>query len=239
MSQSPYTMHYFPPTRLLDSLLEKKVFPKYGGLAGKHVLDAASGEGYHSERFRNAGAEVFPIDLSPSPQKNASKADVTALPFPDESFDFVFSSQLLEHLSPEDFGKALSEYKRVLRPEGRIILTVPLKGPLGYWASDIGHSGPEKHRNTFRTGDDFDRLAGAYLEKDASFGYQGIAGTVLMASLMGAHRLVSGKNHSSQGEICSPPKIYKSAFERALPFLEKESIETRNPQAYCYIGRKL
>jgi|GEM_PF-6364929 len=231
-------MHYFPPTRLLGSLLEKEIFPKYGGLAGKRILDAASGEGYHSDCFRDAGAEVFPIDLSPSPQRNASKADVTALPFPGRSFDFVFSSQLLEHLPFEDFGKALSEYGRVLRPEGRIILTVPLKGPLGYWASDIGHAGPEKHRNTFETGADFDRLAGAYLEKDESFGYQGFAGTVLMASLMGAHRILSGKSHSSQGEILPPPEIYKRAFESVLPLLEKESASAKNPQAYCYVGKK-
>lgn len=42
-----------------------------------------------------------------------------------ESFDVVFASNLLEHLSREEIRAALSEFHRVLRPDGRLILVQP------------------------------------------------------------------------------------------------------------------
>ncbi len=52
------------------------------------------------------------------------QVDIQLLPFPDEQFDFVFASHVLEHI-PED-GKALSEIHRILKPNGIAILPVPI-----------------------------------------------------------------------------------------------------------------
>jgi hypothetical protein len=56
-------------------------------------------------------------------------ADLTDLPFPDASFDWILSSHVLEHV-PDD-GAAIAELARVLRPGGRAILMVPFdpEGP--------------------------------------------------------------------------------------------------------------
>jgi predicted SAM-dependent methyltransferase len=43
--------------------------------------------------------------------------------FADESMDFVFSSHVLEHMV--DMGKALSEWGRVIKPGGYLVLYVP------------------------------------------------------------------------------------------------------------------
>jgi SAM-dependent methyltransferase len=48
---------------------------------------------------------------------------VLALPFADESFEVVGAFDVLEHLEPED--RALAELHRVLRPGGRLLLSVP------------------------------------------------------------------------------------------------------------------
>ncbi|MBI5771729.1 MAG: class I SAM-dependent methyltransferase [Verrucomicrobia bacterium] len=49
--------------------------------------------------------------------------DGRRFPFPDASFDCVFCSEVLEHVfTPDDF---LGEVRRVLRPHGRLLLTVP------------------------------------------------------------------------------------------------------------------
>ena len=50
--------------------------------------------------------------------------DLQELPFEDQTYDFVFASHVLEHV-PND-TKAISEIRRILRPNGIAILPVPL-----------------------------------------------------------------------------------------------------------------
>lgn len=52
------------------------------------------------------------------------QVDLRNLPFRDESFDAVYASHVLEHI--DDDEKALSEIRRVLRPNGMAILPVPI-----------------------------------------------------------------------------------------------------------------
>lgn len=59
---------------------------------------------------------------------NSSAADIVAeaddlTEFPNDSFDFVFASHVLEHC--EDMGKALAEWGRVLKDGGYLVLYVP------------------------------------------------------------------------------------------------------------------
>ncbi len=50
--------------------------------------------------------------------------DVAALPFPDDDFDLVICSHVLEHV--QDDRRAMRELHRVLRPGGLAILLVPM-----------------------------------------------------------------------------------------------------------------
>jgi SAM-dependent methyltransferase len=64
------------------------------------------------------------------------EGDAENMPFPDGHFDVVFSNQVFEHLP--DPALALREAVRVLRPGGRLILTVPgvwptHEAPHDYW----------------------------------------------------------------------------------------------------------
>ncbi len=52
--------------------------------------------------------------------------DLTALSFADESFDAVVSLEVMEHIP--DFQRAFLECARVLRPGGRLLLSVPFHG---------------------------------------------------------------------------------------------------------------
>lgn len=50
--------------------------------------------------------------------------DMTLLPFPDESFDLIICSHVLEHIS--DDKEALNELLRILKPGARAVLLVPI-----------------------------------------------------------------------------------------------------------------
>lgn len=52
--------------------------------------------------------------------------DLQNLPFEDQCYDFVFASHVLEHI-PDD-EKAISEIRRILKPNGIAILPVPIVG---------------------------------------------------------------------------------------------------------------
>lgn len=57
-----------------------------------------------------------------SPPFERAQMDAAALAFPDESFDFVYSVDVFEHLP--DPGRAIDETMRVLRPGGAMIISL-------------------------------------------------------------------------------------------------------------------
>jgi SAM-dependent methyltransferase len=78
------------------------------------------------------------------------RGDLTALPFPDASVDRVMASEVLEHI-PDDVT-AMAEIARVLRPGGRVAVTVPRFGPERIcWAlSDEYHANEGGHIRIYR-----------------------------------------------------------------------------------------
>jgi SAM-dependent methyltransferase len=57
-------------------------------------------------------------------------ADGTALPYADASFDAAYSVSVIEHIPGSGDGTAMSEFARVLRPGGLLILTFPYRKQL-------------------------------------------------------------------------------------------------------------
>ena len=81
---------------------------------------------------RLAGVEINPSALLAArkrvPAAELHHAGAERLPFPDESFQYVTCVEVLEHLPPELRPAAFREMRRVLRPGGRLVLTVPHAG---------------------------------------------------------------------------------------------------------------
>jgi SAM-dependent methyltransferase len=67
--------------------------------------------------------ERFDQWLEGSPQISFVNADATTLPFEDRCFDLVVSGECLQYVS--DWRRALDEFHRVLRPEGRLVFSCP------------------------------------------------------------------------------------------------------------------
>lgn len=70
--------------------------------------------------YRRIASEYVTTDLVEHVDVNA---DITALPFPDERWDLIVCSHVLEHVG--DDRRALRELRRVLAPDGKALLVVP------------------------------------------------------------------------------------------------------------------
>jgi SAM-dependent methyltransferase len=87
------------------------------------VLDAGCGEGILVDEFRDRLAIE---GLDPNYQsEHVRRGSLTALPYPDASFDRVLCLDVLEHLLFDDQARALAEIFRVLGPGGELFVSVP------------------------------------------------------------------------------------------------------------------
>ncbi|MBF0303794.1 MAG: methyltransferase domain-containing protein [Desulfamplus sp.] len=63
------------------------------------------------------------IDKNVSPDVVGTMTDMSQLP--DKSVDALFSSHNIEHLYPHEVTTALSEFRRVIKPDGFAVITCP------------------------------------------------------------------------------------------------------------------
>jgi SAM-dependent methyltransferase len=88
----------------------------------KRVLHVAPEPCFVGQLRRRLGNGYLTADLM-SPRAMV-KMDITAIQFPDATFDVIYCSHVLEHV-PDD-RRAMREFCRVLKPDGWAILLVPI-----------------------------------------------------------------------------------------------------------------
>lgn len=119
---NPWNAHYERPAML--RLL--------GAVGGRRVLDAGCGAGALSAELVERGAEVVGVDLSAGMLEIAAerldgrarfeRADLgEPLPFAARSFDLVAASLVMHYL--QDWVPTLSEFRRLLVPGGRLVIS--------------------------------------------------------------------------------------------------------------------
>ncbi|HEY7213873.1 MAG TPA: methyltransferase domain-containing protein [Thermoanaerobaculia bacterium] len=173
------------------------IFEWLGPTDGQTLLDCGCGRGFYLKMLRHLGnARLFGIDLelpyllkarrntAHLPGILVNNASIYALPFPDTTFDAVILSEILEHVERD--VDALREVRRVLKPGGLALITVPNanypfwwdpinrtletlfrthigRGPLaGIWAFHLRLYTPERLRKTALE-------AGFQVEEERSF----------------------------------------------------------------------
>jgi SAM-dependent methyltransferase len=118
-----------------------------GDVAGRRILDAGCGAGPLFAALRDRGAVVTGIDKSAGMlelvrRRLGDGADLQVaelgrpLPFPGGTFDTVTASLVLHYL--EDWGPALAELRRVLKPGGRLIVSVNHPFAENLWHREAG-----------------------------------------------------------------------------------------------------
>lgn len=113
------------------------------------ILDVGCGTGSNLASFDRIGRAIG-IDASPEALsfcrnrgvETVALSAVERLPFPDATFDVVSAMDVLEHV--DDDLAALAELRRVLKPEGLLLATVPAYGFL--WSE---HDEALKHRRRY------------------------------------------------------------------------------------------
>jgi SAM-dependent methyltransferase len=115
-------------TRAILKYLDAELGPQLPGRIRK-VLDIGSGAGNMAHHLAQYG-EVFGIDYNPRPLPVAqarglpvAQGSGTQLPFGDETFDLLALLDTVEHI-PDELG-VLQECARVLKPQGKLVVTVP------------------------------------------------------------------------------------------------------------------
>ncbi len=100
---------------------------KHHFYAGIHVLELGGGNGFQASLLDSLGAKVQSIDVAvPLGQDKFFPVEIydgLTIPFPDATFDVVFSSNVLEHV--RDINAMMAEIRRVLKPEGVAIHILP------------------------------------------------------------------------------------------------------------------
>ncbi len=125
--QSVYVSSSHPALKTDMDLLECLT----GLVSGGRGLDAGCGAGARDvHHLWNKGLDVYGIDaveeniqearaLHPEIADRVQVADLRdSLDFANESFDFVICNAVIQHIEPENLPATLSEFARVLRPEG-------------------------------------------------------------------------------------------------------------------------
>ncbi len=119
-------------------------FDRLGVRPGDRVLDMGCGAGRHAFELYRRGADVVAFDqdadelaavsemfaamrrageVPAGAEADAKQGDALQLPFADGEFDRVVAAEVLEHIPADE--QAIAELVRVLRPGGRLAVTVP------------------------------------------------------------------------------------------------------------------
>ncbi len=100
----------------------------FGDMNGKLALDAGCGKGRFARVLvdQNPQARIVALDLALAMLAHAQPplapvcGTLTQYPFKDNSFDFVYATESLEHAV--DIDTAVAELTRVLKPGGKLVI---------------------------------------------------------------------------------------------------------------------
>lgn len=152
--------------RLLARVIDQLNLPK-----DARVLDVGSGTGTNLRLLSQLGFINFSgVDASESSIRFCAEkglgavelGDACELPCEDRSIDLVVATDIVEHL--DDDAAALREFRRVLRPGGCAILTVPAFQSLWGLQDEVSH-----HKRRYRKADFESRISSAGLDLRRSF----------------------------------------------------------------------
>jgi SAM-dependent methyltransferase len=127
-----------PEQRELPDFELRRAFLLSQAGAGERALDLGCGGGEFTAMLAEAGVDSVGVEVAPAAVTRARERHAgldfrlaridDPLPLEDNSFALVWASEVIEHVA--DTARWLSEVRRVLVPQGRLLLTAPSHGRL-------------------------------------------------------------------------------------------------------------
>jgi SAM-dependent methyltransferase len=191
------------------------------------ILDAGCGTGGTSVQLKRFG-QVVGIDvaweaLEPARARGLrlARAGVEGLPFADTTFDVVTSFEVLYHLGVSSDVNALAELRRVLKPQGLLLLRVPAHDWLRGAHDRLVHT-----RHRYSRAEVCSKLATAGFDLE----YLSWANTVLFPPAVAKRLLERSNGHAAAAEpdLWQPPEPLNSLLESAVA-IESLAIPRRVP----------
>jgi SAM-dependent methyltransferase len=116
--------------------------------------------------------------------------DICALPFPDATFDLVMATDVREHV--DDDLLALRELRRVLKSDGRLLLTVPTFKLLWGLQDEVSH-----HKRRYRMSQILERMRTVGLTECEHFYFN----FLLFLPILAARRLMFRVKLDSENQV--------------------------------------
>ena len=111
------------PDELLSALIA--YLPRTG-----KILDAGCGPGIYARKLKKINDNILGLDLTDIHEKTKNEVpfclgSITSLPIKDNSIDFIYCLTVLQYI--EDDAHAIDEFYRILKPKGKLFITVPTR----------------------------------------------------------------------------------------------------------------
>ena len=201
-------------------------------VVGKTVLDIASGEGYGSAMLAQSAHRVTGVDISQEAVSHAQRkyqaenlefrvGPCSAIPLGDASVDMVVSFETIEH--HDEHEAMMREIKRVLRPDGVMIISSPDK--LEY-SDKPGYRNPYHIQELYR--DEFRKLLDLYFKNHSIYGQRVVYGSAIFLengiSTVESYELSSNALSAIAG-VPYPVYLIAVASDAELPVLGSGILE--------------
>lgn len=201
-------------------------------VAGKSVLDIASGEGYGSFIMSEAAGSVVGVDIAPEAVSHASQryqrdnlrflqGSAAAIPLPDASVEVVVSFETIEH--HEQHAEMFAEISRVLRPDGVLLMSSPDKQ---WYTDETGYQNPYHVKELYR--DEFLDLLRGKFSNIKVYGQRVVYGSAILPET-GAALIGSVDSHTPLAQpvpgVARPLYLIALASNGALPDMPAGLLE--------------
>jgi 2-polyprenyl-3-methyl-5-hydroxy-6-metoxy-1,4-benzoquinol methylase len=118
-----YTPTYLKKNKICDQFV-------FNFSETSRILDAGCGEGVFVKKYLKRGYNISGIDLNYE-SDYVSRGDITQLAHPPDTFDAVLCLDVLEHLTFPDQTKVLQQFHKILRNDGKLLISVPNLSHIG------------------------------------------------------------------------------------------------------------